>query len=368
MHSIPIAAPLLATLAGLTAQEGPRELRFEVAPGTELLKTLTYSHGLRIAAVSQMRTGAPPVRDPTGGWVEAEQTVVVRDRYERVADGLPTSLLRDWERAFGKALATLQQGPGPRLALDKEQGAHFKVDFFSPLVPQGAVVFEWIEEEGDWGRMYDTVDGPESYLAELDGDFDLLALLPAGPVAPGDTWEVPPERVPLLLAPGGDSCLWPKSYGDIFARNVLIGVGGNVAECFPDDAEVVSHATCTYRGTRTVDGLELGVIEVQLDVTSFTDRTRRYELGMPDQERASETLLEQAVMQFELRGTGEALWSLDEGRLHSWELVGQQRLIGLVTKTGAWDVEAEDETGLQLEEQMEMEGDLKVTLQIEPAG
>ena len=185
------------------------ELRFGPARGSLVEKTLRYDHELEVLQITRTTAGVPTSDAEVGGWVRGHQIYLVADRYEDVEPARVRSLLREYRTCAGSSAATLK-GFG-------REGRHLGVDFFTPL--RGQVVrFTWIEGARDHARMYETLDAPETYLARLKVDMDLLRALPAGPVEVGDSWELDAEKQRSLLTPGGDLLIWPSKVGNAFTQ------------------------------------------------------------------------------------------------------------------------------------------------------
>jgi hypothetical protein len=346
-----LCAMAAALLLGATPAPAYDELRFAPARGTVLEKTLRYDHELAVVQVSRTAAGVPSKDPELGGWVRGQQIYALADRYEDVEPGRVRSLLREFRACTGKASVTLK-GLG-------RDGRHSGVDLFSPL--RGQVVrFTWIEPEGEHARMYETFDAPETYLARLDADMDLLSALPAGPVETGDSWELDAQKQCSLLAPGGDLLIWPSRVGNPFARNVCIGMAGNVGELVAGEA--TGDGRATYQGVREVDGVELSVIALDLQLRVDCDKTARYAKYMPEREEQTTDLLESVLLHFEYTGQGEVLWDNAAGHARSMTLEGQQRLIVSIGKRV--NTRPDLPEGEPLVEDIELEGSLVLAVNV----
>lgn len=125
-----LAPLLLVALAGCAGGEKV-ELRFAPVEGSRVRRTIEVDHRV-------LRT---------------------LDEYRKVGAGRPLLLRRTFEEA-----------PSPFAGT--------------------SVVFTWVPEERGYGKYYDAREASESALRDLTEDLDLRALLPASPVAVGDTWTV----------------------------------------------------------------------------------------------------------------------------------------------------------------------------------
>ena len=135
MNALP--ALLLCALAGCGTSDKV-ELRFAPAEGSRVRRTIEVDH------------------------------LVLRtlDQYLKVGDGRPLLLRRQFEE----------------IRMDDQQVSQLSGT---------SVVFTWVPEEGTYGKYYDARESSESTLRDLPEDLDLRALLPASPVAVGDSWSMP---------------------------------------------------------------------------------------------------------------------------------------------------------------------------------
>ena len=324
-----VAALALLTLAPLGAFQAPADrLAFRVQPGTRLLKSYKTSHELRIDDMGLIMDDLPFVSERAGGWVSSSERVEFVDEYLQTRENLPLEFRRSIRDAgaSGKANVTRQNGQ----KIDEPSRSS------SPLRQQN-IHFQWIEDERDWSRSYEKVDAEEEWLAPLQGEFELLPLLPPGEVKPGDTWSVDLGRFKNVLAPGGDLQLVPSG-GSLFGRLMEIGVGGDYADFY---APAGGSIQATYKGTREValgEGdaatrLIVGVVELQLNLASSADRTALYRMAMPEEERREAARLENVTLEYTLTGTGELLWNGAGGHFHSLTIEGQEGFIASVHKT-----------------------------------
>ena len=150
-------------------------------------------------------------------------------------------------------------------------------------------------------------DGPdEGLLQDLDVDLDLHGILPEDEVDEQDSWEFKASEFGHVLALGGD-----LHFAD---EEVQVDLEGTVS--------------CTFKGTKEVDGVTLGVIAVEFDAHG------EEELG---------GVVASSTLAFEFKLAGELLWNLDSRHIHSFELFGDMEM----TLTSAI-VEGESENGFRL--------------------
>jgi hypothetical protein len=318
---------LIATLILLgagTPGAVPESLRFTVSPGTVLQKNLSVKHELALDGVLHSRDGGAPIRQDSTGWVSSWFKITCNDTYLSVADGRPLHLQRTFT----------DLGAGGNLTINRSAQAKKFEDravLTSPM--RGRTIdFNWIEEEKDWSRAWVRDDAEEFWLAELRGDMDGLGLLPAGEVEIGAEWEVPIDVVRSLLAPGGNSLITPRTT-NIFGRTIEAGVGGDMSEVL--GPELAGRLLVRFEGTRETDGHRLGVLKLTIEsLHSVVDRTDLWRTAAPEDERREPAKLVATLITYTLDATGEALWNLGDGHLHSVELAGNETFVLSVDKVG----------------------------------
>ena len=297
----------------------PDRVSFEPAEGLSLFKLVTVDHELNLDRLAFSTHGNQPIPDAVGGWLTSNVRQSIQDDYLSVADGRPQVLRRTYRKLAGKAQLNVT---GARGKVDD------KTTSSSPL--QGkSVLFTWIEDEGEYARTYDYLDGEEELLRDLAGDVDLLALLPPGEVSEGDTWPLDAAGLRDVLAPGGDVRAVPDEEG-YFARSVEVGTGGDLADVLSRD--LAGGGTATYLGVRDVEGRRLAAIAVELSVVSTRDRTRAYGKHLPADERREARQLKSVIVDYTLEGSGELLWDLEGGHFESFVFEGQETFATKVTK------------------------------------
>ena len=357
IQRLPVFPALLTLLLPATANRPPAAPTAPEAdvllPGMEAGRVhdwvMRLRHDLQIVDVVQRRDDIESrVSMGVTGSVQNEIVVALRDEILEVDEGRPVRFRRTLKDCSGKGEAVINQRNGR---------GELKLNFYSPLSGSG-ILFQWIDAENDYSRRYADRDLPEIYLQHLDGDLGLAGTLTREPVEPGTTWELTPEQAVKLLAPGGNMSLWPKGLGDVFRRNVFVGVGGNNAELL--DGDVTGVARATYQGRREVDGRSMGVVAFELDLSALTEKTQRYLQAMPKEEKQNPTITESFFLSFHVTGTGELLWDFEEGHAHVYVFEGQQNISGSVGKTAGLLLGGE---GFPVAEDMQLEGSLHVRLE-----
>ncbi len=324
-------ASVALTLAGpATAQaSGEQRLQFSVAPGVRVLKEFRARHELRIDDSGMIHGDLPYVSDGTAGWISCSQRVEFLDEYVKVADGKPLEFTRQIRDCTinGKANVTRTNG---QVLTETAPGA-------SPL-RRYKVRYTWVERLSDWTRCYVEWDGDEHWLDALRGEFELSGLLPAGPVAPGANWSVPPEALRAVLAPGGNHKITPQT-DKLFGRLVEIGVGGDFADAL--GPELLGSVNATYRGRKSIKvgegdaakSLDVAEVEFELNLASSADRKLLYVTAMPEGERREPARVDAMQLDFTFLGRATLRWDVAAGRAHSFELTGNEAFVSTVSKT-----------------------------------
>jgi len=318
----------LVLLASFAHAGGADTLRFKASAGARVLKTFELQHELRIDDMGAIEGDLPFRSDGTGGWMSTTHKVEYVDEYKLDCEGLPLDFVRAVRdaTAVGKANVVFATGE-----------VRPEASRSSSALKRQVLEFHYVEEERDWSRAFSKVDGEEDLLESLRGEFELLALLPPGPVEPGASWPVDLQRFREVLVPGGDLKLVPEG-GSMFGRMMEIGVGGDFADFYvPQGGEI----TATYKGRRPVTVIEgtpplvveAGVIELAVNFVCLADRKYLYRMAMPQTERRENAKVEDVPLEYTLIGTGELLWDIEGGRALSLKLEGQEGYVSTVTKT-----------------------------------
>lgn len=318
----------LALLGSHAVAGGADTLQFRASQGARVLKTFELQHELRIDDMGSIEGDLPFRSDGTGGWVSATHKVQYVDEYKVACEGLPRDFRRVVRDASGVAKANVVFATGE---------VRPEASRSSSALKRQVLEFQYVEEERDWSRAFEKVDGEEDLLGKLRGEFELLALLPPGPVEPGASWPVDLQRFREVLVPGGDLQLVPEG-GTMFGRMIEIGVGGDFADYYvPQGGEIVA----TYKGRRQVTVVEgtpplvadAGVIELAINFVSLADRKYLYRMAMPQTERRENAKVDDVPLEYTFVGTGELLWDIEGGRALSLTIDGQEGYTSTVVKT-----------------------------------
>ena len=223
------------------------------------------------------------------------EKIEVRDEVLSVADGRATVLQRTFVALTGDSLHTTSMPEGSA-AEDQED----KIEKASPLDGK-VVVFTW---KGDacTAAWAEGEEGEDELLEKLEVDMDLAGLLPSKPVSDGDTWDLEATLFNKISSPGGRLRLDDESEG---RSEENAAINEEIEKHIEGDGKA------TYKGAREVDGVRVGVIEITAELESH---------GTVESEGGTNTV------EYKVRYSGEALWDLEAGHLHSLELEGKLNL------------------------------------------
>lgn len=246
--------------------------------------------------------------------MEQRTHIAVLDVFGALADGRPKTLKRTYE--------TLESSVGMQMSGPVSQSQ----DTSSSSALEGeTVVFTWDADDGAYDIAFDGGEGDAELLEDLTEDMDARALLPAGEVDVDETWEVSLQDLDELAQPGGSLHFRPED-ADMSAEDMEMfeemfsGFGEDVASALEGTC------TCTYKGRREVDGVQVAEIELDLEVASTISlASLAEEIFAKIEEQAGEMpdiSLDTAELNIDVEGSGTLLWDVEKGRLHSLLVTG----------------------------------------------
>jgi len=294
MRSRHFVVPALLSIAVLTASVAPADsLTFHVEPKSKLTKT--FENTVKLASESMSIT--VDGQDAHGGVdspkieISDHEKIVVTDEYASVADGRATKLVRKFDDLAGESTETTAMPEGSGME-DREE----KSTKTSPLEGK-TVVFTW-KDDAYKAAWAEDEKGDDDLLEKLEGDMDLLDFLPAKEVSDGDTWDLEAKVFNKISSPGGKLQLrdQEKDEGEEMTK---------IQEQIEENIE--GEGKATYRGTRDVDGAKVGVIEIAAELQSHG---------------SFEADGRENGVEYKITYTGQLLWDLKAGHLHSLELEG----------------------------------------------
>lgn len=294
MRTNHLSVPALLLAAVTASFVAPADsLTFHVEAKSKLTKT--FENKVKIASESVgITVDGNSVNAGDGPKIEItdNESIQVTDEYVSVEDGRATKLVRNFVELAGDSLQTTTMpeesgAPDQEKQAEKESPLHGKTVVFT--WEDGAYTAAWAEKE----------KGDDDLLEKLEGDMDLLGFLPSKSVSEGDTWVLDAKAFNKLTSPGGRLELREKdeepTEEDMKTQEEI-------------EKNIEGEGKATYKGTRDVDGVEVGVIEITAELESNCT----VEAG----EREN-------TIEYKVTYTGELLWDLKAGHLRSLELEGQ---------------------------------------------
>jgi hypothetical protein len=313
-------------LSGVPAE--PVELAYRPEDGTTLRRTFEARAEYERTELEFTLDGEPfePPEEPPDFSLSFLERIVVSDELVSVADGRPTELVRTFEELLQESTYTSGEEELETTAGSELEGRELR--------------FTWDSEAEEYDiEAADGEELDEERTEWLIEDMDLRALLPGQEVEPGDEWELEPELYLAFMWPGGLLDFREEGQeesGDATSRQTIERLEGT------GQARLLE--------LREEDGLELAVIEVELEITTGSADSQEVEGG----ELELEVEIERTI-------TGTILWDIEHGHAHSAELEAEASRLTTRLATG------EDEQGNALEfEQAELlEGTISYRATIE---
>lgn len=348
-----------APAAQATPPVAARHIGLRIAPGSSLAKLFTVEHKLVLKKMSLERNGVEQVSQQQMD-LDSKQTLRVKDEYRVLDEGRPSILRRSFEEIGYRARLDLSPGD------DRE--APLVLEATSPLARSArnapaSVVFTWVPSEKAYGKHYDARECVEEWLSALSADLDLLALLPSGEVKVGDAWEIDPARLADAVACGGKlPFVFPKDADKVMVRTLSSGVGGGLYEVFGGEikgrlsARLASLRTEGRTEGRNEGSAELAVIAIEADVETSRDQTGLARQTQLRDEFLEGSTVEELMVQWKLKGSGELVWNLTAGRFESFKLAGSED-VAMQLKMGLRGSEG-------VRQRLEMSGGLVVSAKI----
>ncbi len=295
LHFIPILIAL--SLPAATPQDDPVTLKWAPAKGP-IQHEWVSSHQLFLDS-SVMTAGEDKQSSDRGFAITTERRLTAVDEIRAVGEGRPLEVRREYRLA--EMVAEMKP-------LENPEAQSNSVRLTSPLADK-SVVWNWIPSEGQFGRYYDGVEDKESLLPLLREDLAARSLLPAGPVAIGDTWAIDPMDLRSILEPGGQLSLASEKGSRFLMRSVRTGIGGGLHLAF----EGKCAGTVQARLDQVTDGQ--AHMSIVLDRVRYVTELADHIVG---EELARETADGRAAsggrLVIELSGTGILVWNIAAGR------------------------------------------------------
>src|SRR5688572_30798194 len=308
-----------AGLDGFAESEDFAELEdFVYAPeaGTELERHWAETLALEADALDQTIGGTPVDMPFDAIEFTAKRSFELADALEEVAGGRVTRLVRGFtssELGFELVL----DGNVTGLA----EGRH--------ACDGSKVRFAWEDEEQRYARERLEGELDDERLETLEPDLDLLGLLPAGALEPGEAFEPPAEALRTFFHAGGDLDYRLKRielrHADVPAELVVAGALGSLHELFAPGSELAGELEGRYVGREEEDA-ELARFEYELELEVGADLGQRFRSFMKESTPDSHDL----QLTLELEGELVLLWDVSAKRPRSARFAGEVVLKGHV--------------------------------------
>jgi len=355
MKTPQLLAPLALAAAFLAWTPRAADLGYHPAAGTSVTRTIESIANSVLEDMSMSMNGQEMDPSQMGEMeVEARTTtnIVVTDEVTAVSGGRPTKLKRTFDSLASETATSASHAMMGDMSTDVSSKSEL----------EGAtVVFTWSDDAGDYQLAFDEgSSGDDDLLAGLIEDMDLRAFLPDGEVEEGATWELEPESMRGIIAPGGALKLEAEE-----GSEMPMGMGQS-RQPTPDEAlgEIDGEVSAEFAGYEEVDGVRVALIRLKYDVSSSKDMTEWMQETMENMETPMpvEMDVESFDMELAYSGEGELRWNVEKGIAHSLSLSGEQRNI----IDTAMSLQMGDQT-MEMENSMEMGGEFTFTLSVEAA-
>jgi hypothetical protein len=244
--------------------------------------------------------------------------VTATDKYVQAKEGRPTDLLRTFDSLRLSFETGTEKEDAPRFDALEGKTVHFK----------------WNSDTESYEKSLKDEKSDESLLEPLSEDMDVRLLLPPKKVSEGDTWEVPGQKLSPLFLPGG----LPGPVGAADDKEDLDTVFEELKTGFAKLQEDLK-LQCKYKGTRDEDGVRVAEIEFTFSTRGKADLSHMVETLIAMEEEGIHPDAD-ANADFELSGSGVALWHVADGRIHSLRMQAEAS-VDLDVKT-RFSIEGDD--------------------------
>jgi len=244
---------------------------------------------------------------------KAKTVVAVTDTYLALGEGQPAKL----QRKFDELSNSTEVAMSNQMMGDMDQ----EMEGVSDL--EGlTVVFTWDDDESDYTVEFaEDSDGDDELLDGLVESLDLRGLLPDGEVKEGESWDVEPEVLLEVFAPGGSVKIAPEELDQMMSMNAPTPSPYEMLGDFEGDV------TAVFEGVREEGDVRVAVINLNIDVSSAKDMTEFMEEMMSAMEMPEgmeiEMDIESMDMEFAIEGEATLLWNLESGLLYGFQLEGE---------------------------------------------
>ena len=310
--ALALAAPALLALRPLGTT-----ISFAPGDGSSVTKTFISTVEFSLDDMSMLMNGEEnPMMPSMEMDMNMVQTIIVTDEYGGTSDGQPQKLTRTYDSAGSEMEVEMVMDMMGQIQENDSSGSG------SSALEGATVIFTWDADAGEYTKAFaEDSGGDTDHLDGLVEDMDLRVLLPDGEVSEGDEWDIDLPGLVDILAPGGDLVIDLEMDGAESAGGPDPAMMSNVREMFGDMLE--GSATGKFTGTRDEDGVNVAVIELEIEIDTSKDMSSFLEEMMGDQLPAEvEMTLDRVDVEFALQASGILLWDLRGGHVYSLVLEG----------------------------------------------
>jgi hypothetical protein len=288
------------------------ELRFAPAEGSKVRRTITLDHALVLQEMKSTTAAGEQTSQEQIAF-SAHQVLRTLDQYRKSGDGRPLLLQRRFDEVGWTGSFEFPQGKEQIKAVSSLSGT--------------SVVYTWVPEEQDYGKYYDARESPEEVLLRLGEDLDLRVLLPAGALAPGESWSVPAAKLADVFAPAGrlDLRFDAKRPRLNLLRTLRCGLAGNYGEFF--GGESTGECKLKLASVGETQGRSLATVELEVKLENKIDQRGLQQAQLSGPELASGYQCKRAPATWNFEGQGTLVWDLGAQRAASFQLQGSQKVV-----------------------------------------
>lgn len=316
------SSALLATVVALPALVAfaPKadSLKFAPEAGSTATKTFSSKSDFSLDDMTVLINGEPnPMMPEISMQMVISQNVTVSDTYDAVSGGRPKKLTRKYDSG------TMDMEMNMEMDMMGETNTEDGNGSGTSKLDGSTVVFTWDEESSSYKAAFpEGTEGDAELLENLAEDMDLRGLLPeSGELTTGESYDVKLTSLIDVFAPGGDLKLDVEMEG---AENM----GGPDPSMMADfrrifEEMVAGEATGKYVGTKEIDGVTVGVIELTFKINASRDMSEFVAELMGEQmPEGMDMTVNRLDVEFSYEGGGELHWNLAEGRAQGLALKG----------------------------------------------
>jgi hypothetical protein len=246
--------------------------------------------------------------------MEIVNTITVTDTYGPLKDGQPAKLTRTFD-AIG---AEMEMDVAVSMMGNEENQSPNGSG--SSELEGSTVEFAWNADSGEYDvKFADGEEGDADLLEGLVEDMDLRGLLPEGEISEGESYDIELAALIDVLAPGGDLKL------DMEVDGQEAGMGGPDPAMMSDfraffEDMLEGKATGKYVGVREIDGVQVAVIELDIEIDASADMSDMASEMMGGEELPAEMSIDRLDVNMTYEGGGELHWNMAAGHVHGMAL------------------------------------------------